>query len=116
MQLTDCKGAAFLGTKAELKTHNAKLRKRDSRDANARLDVPLPKGTADALARVMAAGGYDRPAELVAMMVHKLDRLRESDEFAGWMTGTLDKWLPLIGGSTGTPAATLVAELEQDEC
>lgn len=57
----------------------ARIRKANSRAKCARLDMPLPIGTAEALARVAKAAGFDDRRECVAWIVPALDGLLSSD-------------------------------------
>lgn len=106
MTLRDCQGAPFEGTPEELKRHNAKLRKRASRaNAEPELRLPLPAGTAAALAEVVEAAGFDDPRDFLAFQIHRLHMLlwgdRHTFEAQARRTVTvsgLDKYLPLIGG------------------
>lgn len=55
----------------------ARLRKQRSRaTTEQRLEVPLPAGTAAALARVCEAAS-DEPVALLCQQIHKLDELRQ---------------------------------------
>lgn len=55
-------------------------RKRKSRARQADgLVLPLPKGTADALDRVMVAAGFDDPRDFLAFQIHRLDTLLKCD-------------------------------------
>lgn len=104
----DRNGDPFYGSTAELKRHNAKLRKQASRAAaEPVLSLPLPPGTAAALERICAAAGFDDPRELIAAQIHRLDALLTSDRHAfkeqtrvTVTVGNLDKWLPLLGAET----------------
>lgn len=77
-----------------------RIRKADSRAKQGRLDMPLPQGTAEALDRITAAAGYDDRRELIAWLIHTLDRDRHALAQLSKMTvqaGDLSKYYPLIG-------------------
>ena len=57
----------------------ARIRKANSRAKCDRLDMPMPRGTAEALNRIAAAAGFDDRRECVAWVVHTLDALLTSD-------------------------------------
>lgn len=57
----------------------ARERKRKSRQASVEVLLPLPKGTADALSRVMAAADFDDPRDFIAFQIHRLDALLARD-------------------------------------
>lgn len=77
-----------------------RIRKADSRAKQGRLDMPLPQGTAEALDRITAAAGYGDRRELIAWLIHSLDRDRHALAELSKMTvraGDLSKFYPLIG-------------------
>lgn len=79
--LTDRNGEPFEGTAAELRRHNDKLRKRDERaKADPTVVLPLPPGTAKALADVMQRAGFDDARDFLAYQIHRLASL-DSPEF-----------------------------------
>jgi hypothetical protein len=57
----------------------ARIRKRKSRQGKTEILLPLPKGTGEALERVMQAAGFDDPRDFIAFQIHRLDKLRERD-------------------------------------
>lgn len=57
----------------------ARIRKRKSRQGKTEVLLPLPKGTGEALERVMQAAGFDDPRDFIAFQIHRLDELRERD-------------------------------------
>lgn len=76
----DRHGEEFNGTAAEFAKHNEKLRKRDERaEKKAKGEqvvvLPLPPGTAAALADVMARAGFDDPRDFLAFQIHRLAAL-----------------------------------------
>lgn len=103
--MIDRNGKPFDGTPEDLKRHNAKLRKQESRArAVPNLTLPTPAGTQRALDRICKASGFDDPREFLAHQIHRLDALLTSDSHAfveqtrvTVTVGNLDKWLPLIG-------------------
>lgn len=79
--IRDRNGDAFEGSPDELRRHNDKLRKRDARaKADPVITLPLPAGTAAALADVMARAGFDDPRDFLAFQIHRLASL-DSPEF-----------------------------------
>lgn len=57
----------------------ARIRKRISRQGKTEILLPLPKGTGEALGRVMQAAGFDDARDFIAFQIHRLDELRERD-------------------------------------
>lgn len=57
----------------------ARIRKRINRKGKTEILLPLPKGTGEALERVMQAAGFDDPRDFIAFQIHRLDDLRERD-------------------------------------
>lgn len=43
------------------------------------LHLELYKGTREALERICAAGEFEEPAELLTLMIHRLDELQQRD-------------------------------------
>lgn len=78
--LRDRQGQPFTGTPEELKRHNAKLYKREQRDAaGPSVTFPTPDGTAAAIARLKKALGIRHTAELITTLIHLADDGRASD-------------------------------------
>lgn len=104
----DRNGDPFEGTPDELRKHNDKLRKRAARaKADPVLSLPLPPGTAAALADVMQRAGFDDPRDFIAFQIHRLAAL-DSPEFDAQAKRTvrvsgLDKYLAKIGGKPIDP-------------
>lgn len=94
------------GIEAAIRRVQARDRKRASRESvGARVELPLPEGTAAALERVCAAAG-DVPVALLSQQIHKLDQLLTGDRAAfdawvryGTQLGDLSKYIERIGGS-----------------
>src|SRR5690606_10289643 len=57
----------------------ARIRKRLSRQGKCEILLPIPKGTADALQRVMDAAGFDDPRDFLSFQIHRLDALLKCD-------------------------------------
>jgi len=57
----------------------ARERKRKSRAGKTEILLPIPKGTADALQRVMDAAGFDDPRDFLSFQIHRLDALLKCD-------------------------------------
>ena len=54
----------------------ATLRKRRSRaKLGQRIELPLPPGTAEALARICHAGSFEDQREAISTMIHRIDAL-----------------------------------------
>lgn len=101
MTLHDRNGAPFHGTKEELRRHNNTLAQRARRASLRRLELQLPAGTGAALDRICARGGFEEPQELLALQIHRLDRLSDA-EFDQWVKfntapGDLSKYHDQIG-------------------
>lgn len=100
--IKDRNGDPFTGTPDELRRHNDKLRKRDEREkADPKVILPLPEGTAAALADVMARAGFDDPRDFLAFQIHRL-ALLDGPEFDAQAKRTvrvngLEKYLGKIG-------------------
>lgn len=100
--MRDRNGDIFIGTLEELRRHNDKLRKRESRQHKPdAISLPLPKGTRDALERVMARAGFDDARDFLAFQIHRLDAL-DSPQFEEQAIRTvtvsgLTKYEELIG-------------------
>lgn len=105
--IRDRHGKLFTGTAEELHRHNEKLRKRDERAAKKlkgeqEIKLPLPAGTAAALADVMQRAGFDDPRDFIAFQIHRLASL-DGPEFQQQTTrtvrvGNLDKYIDQIAG------------------
>lgn len=63
----------------EAKRAAAAERKRKSRAGKTEILLPLPRGTGEALNRVMEAAGFDDPRDFIAFQIHRLDELLERD-------------------------------------
>lgn len=105
--IRDRHGKPFTGTAGELHRHNEKLRKRDERAAKKlkgeqEIKLPLPAGTAAALADVMQRAGFDDPRDFIAFQIHRLASL-DGPEFEAQAKRTvrvtgLGKYLEQIAG------------------
>lgn len=102
--MIDRNGDPFDGTPDELRRHNDKLRKRAARAvADPVITLPLPAGTAAALANVMQRAGFDDPRDFIAFQIHRLASL-DGPEFDAQTRRTvrvtgLGKYLAQIGGN-----------------
>jgi hypothetical protein len=112
--MLDRNGQPFEGTAAELKKHNDKLRKRQARavPSDPVISLPLPAGTAAALADVMARAGFDDPRDFLAFQIHRL-ALLDSPDFELQTKRTvrvrandLKKYHHLLDGFTPDPEDT----------
>lgn len=79
-------------------------RKRKSRANKVEILLPMPKGTGDALSRIMAASGFDDPRDFISFQIHRLDKLLECDGHRFTQqtkrtvtVGDLSKYLDQIG-------------------
>lgn len=64
---------------ATLARLRARIRKRLSRKGKREILLPLPRGTAEALDRVMQAADFDDPRDFIAYQIHRLDELLARD-------------------------------------
>lgn len=101
--MRDRNGDTFEGTPAELKRHNAKLKKREQREGKRVVTVELEPRAAEALKRVMAFAGLRLPVELISQQLIKLEQLVDGDPASatmwlsfGRLQGDLSKWLAQI--------------------
>lgn len=101
--MKDRNGQPFDGTAAELKRHNAKLKKQAQRAGKRQVSLVLEDRAAAALDRVMKFAGMGQPLELFSQQVLKLEQLIDGDPAAAtmWLSfgrvqGDLSKWLAQI--------------------
>ena len=75
----DSEGATLICTPSEFRKHQDKLRKRRDRAAMPEVVLPFPRGTAEALDRVLKAAGFDDRRDFLAFQIHRLADLLEAD-------------------------------------
>lgn len=101
----DSEGQPFVGTKAEFRKHQDKLRKRRDRAAMPEVVLPFPRGTAEALDRVLKAAGFNDRRDFLAFQIHRLADLLEADRPAFDVQarrtvrlGDMSQYLARVGG------------------
>lgn len=83
-------------TPEERRAKDAARKRKERAAAPPKITLPLPQGTADALARVMTRAGFSSAADFVAFQIHRLDALDSPDFEAQAMrtvhVGDVSKW------------------------
>lgn len=85
-----------MSTPEERRAKDAARKRKERAAAPPKITLSLPKGTADALARVLERAGFDSAADFVAFQIHRLDAL-DSPEFEAQAmrtvrVGDVSKW------------------------